>query len=219
MLDKRTVLLSGSNPVSPIKFASLIAALVALWIAMLLLGAGDIDRAILLSVYAGDRQWLASLALGLSVLGTWLMLIVFIGAGAIWLIFRRQYWPALILLFVTHSGRMLVALQKADVGRHRPEDPLPLVELHSLSFPSLHATNSIVVYLTLALLVARPGRERQWAVTAAALLSFLIGVSRVVLGVHWPSDVVAGWAFGLLWTLTWCHFAASLNPSGLLSRQ
>ncbi len=185
---------------------------------MFLLGARDIDHAILLSIYAGDRLWLASLARGFSLLGKWRVLIVLIGAGAIWLVYRRQYWPALILLFVTQSGRMLVALQKAEIGRHRPEDSLHLVKVHSFAFPSGHATSSIIVYLTLALLFARPGRERQWAVASAALLSFLIGVSRVVLGVHWPSDVVAGWAFGLLWTLTWCNFAAPLNPSVLSSR-
>jgi undecaprenyl-diphosphatase len=186
---------------------------------MLQLGAGDVDRAILLSIYAGDRHWYASLAKGLSLLGEWHILIVLIGAGTIWLVFTRRYWTALVLLCVTHSGRMLLLMQKAEVGRPRPEVTIHLDSVHSLSFPSAHASDSMVVYLTLALLIARPGKERQWAVVAALLLTYLTGVSRVMLGVHWPSDVVAGWVFGLLWTNTWCHFAHPLNPSRTLLRK
>ena len=59
----------------------------------------------------------------------------------------------------------------------------------------------MIVYLGLALLAFDDPSHRRWAVAAALLLSFLIGLSRPMLGVHWPSDVVAGWAFGLFWTL------------------
>jgi undecaprenyl-diphosphatase len=76
-----------------------------------------------------------------------------------------------------------------------------LAEVHYQSFPSGHAANSMIVYLALALLAFDDPRHRRWAVAGALLLSFLIGLSRPMLGVHWPSDVVAGWAFGLLWTL------------------
>jgi undecaprenyl-diphosphatase len=59
----------------------------------------------------------------------------------------------------------------------------------------------MMVYVTLALtLVEEPGRRMRW-LAAALLLTFLIGLSRLVLGVHWPSDVIAGWSFGLLWSM------------------
>ena len=69
------------------------------------------------------------------------------------------------------------------------------------SFPSGHATSSMIFYLTLALALTSEMRWRGLAVAGAILLSFLIGISRVMLGVHWPSDVVGGWAFGMLWVL------------------
>jgi undecaprenyl-diphosphatase len=216
--DKRVALLSEANPIATIKPASLIA-FAAVWLAMLLLGAGDVDRAILLDIYAGDQQWLASLARGVSRLGQWETLISVIAAAALWLIVRRQYWSALVLVLVPSIGRVLGSLQKVEVGRPRPHDTIALSHVESLSFPSGHAANSMMFYLTFALVLTQAGKERQWAVTAALLLSFLIGVSRVVLGVHWPSDVIAGWAFGLMWTLVWCHYAEHLDPSRLLLRK
>ncbi len=76
-----------------------------------------------------------------------------------------------------------------------------LVEVHYQSFPSGHAANSMIAYLAIAWLAFDDPVHRRWAVAAALLLSFLIGLSRPMLGVHWPSDVIAGWAFGLFWTL------------------
>jgi undecaprenyl-diphosphatase len=76
----------------------------------------------------------------------------------------------------------------------------------SSSFPSGHAANSAIVYLTLATLlfpVVRGWRMRGFVLTVAMLLVGLIGISRVYLGVHWPSDVLAGWAFGSCWALLW----------------
>ena len=69
------------------------------------------------------------------------------------------------------------------------------------SFPSGHAANSMIFYLALALVLTAGTRWHRPAAVAALLLSLLIGTSRVMLGVHWPSDVVGGWAFGLLWVL------------------
>jgi undecaprenyl-diphosphatase len=69
------------------------------------------------------------------------------------------------------------------------------------SFPSGHATSSMIFYLTVALALTGGTRWHRTAVAGAVLLSLLIGTSRVMLGVHWPSDVIGGWAFGLLWVL------------------
>jgi undecaprenyl-diphosphatase len=59
----------------------------------------------------------------------------------------------------------------------------------------------MIFFMTLALAIPAIGRRRRVAAAAAILLALLIGSSRVMLGVHWPSDVVGGWSFGLLWVL------------------
>jgi undecaprenyl-diphosphatase len=65
----------------------------------------------------------------------------------------------------------------------------------------------MIFYLTLALVLARGTRWHRAAAAGAILLSLLIGTSRVMLGVHWPSDVIGGWAFGMLWVLLTLHLA------------
>ena len=177
------------------------AALAALWLAMLLLGAGPGDRALLLALYAGDEPWLALAALGITYLGNWTTVVVATIVGAAWLAYVGKQRAALVLLIASFSGRLLVILEKAYFARLRPEEDLRLAEVHYQSFPSGHAANSMIVYLAIALLAFDDPRRRRVAVAGALLLSFLIGLSRPMLGVHWPSDVVAGWAFGLFWTL------------------
>jgi undecaprenyl-diphosphatase len=179
----------------------LIAALAALWLAMLLLGAGAADKAVLLGLYAGDRPWLALAALGFTYLGNWPTVVVATVLGAGWLLYRGKRRAALLLLVASFTGRGMVILEKAYFARLRPEENLRLAEVHYQSFPSGHAANSMIVYLGLALLAVDDPAYRRPAVAAALLLTFLIGLSRPMLGVHWPSDVVAGWAFGVLWLL------------------
>ncbi|MGI8611004.1 MAG: phosphatase PAP2 family protein [Sphingomicrobium sp.] len=185
----------------PCLAAGAAAALAALWLAMLLLGAGDGDRALLMALYAGDEPWLALAAIGFTYLGNWPTVVVMTVLGASWLAYRGKRRAALVLLIASFSGRLMVILEKAYFARLRPEENLRLAEVHYQSFPSGHAANSMIVYLGIALLAFDDPQHRRWAVAGALLLSFLIGFSRPMLGVHWPSDVVAGWAFGLLWTL------------------
>jgi undecaprenyl-diphosphatase len=93
-----------------------------------------------------------------------------------------------------------VAAGKLIVGRNRPPVPLHLIAESDPSFPSGHATEATAVFVTLALVVAlfvlRRPIFRAATVLGAGLLSAAIGTSRLVLGVHWPSDVIAGWALG-----------------------
>lgn len=178
-----------------------LAGLAALWIAMLLLGAGDGDREVLMALYAGDEPGLALAAMGFTYLGNWPTVVAVTILGAAWLLYRGKRRAALVLLVASFSGRLLVIFEKAYFARLRPEEHLRLAEVHYQSFPSGHAANSMIVYLSLALLAFGDPKHRRWAVAGALLLSFLIGLSRPMLGVHWPSDVVAGWAFGLFWTL------------------
>ena len=173
--------------------------LVPLWIAMLLLGAGEVDREVLLALYAHDEPWLALAALGFTYLGNWWTVVGVTLAGALLLLYRGKRWGALMLLVASFTGRALVILQKAYFARLRPEENMRLVEVSYQSFPSGHAANSTIAYVALALLLFDDPKQRRVAAIAAMVLALLIGISRPMLGVHWPSDVIAGWAFGLFW--------------------
>jgi undecaprenyl-diphosphatase len=130
--------------------------------------------------------------------------------GAFLLYLRSANRDALLLLFICLSGRLLVDLQKVTIARLRPETE-HLVDLHTMSFPSGHAANAAITCLALALLLSgRPG-----VIAAALLFAIAIGTSRIMLGVHWPSDVIGGFAFGLFWVLLagGRHSLAILRPS------
>ena len=178
-----------------------LAALALAWTVMLLFGGLDLDRALMTFFHARDRPDLAEAAAWFTELGGYRVLIPVTAAGALWLAWKRHVRRAVMLLVITLSGRALVELQKIETARERPNLHDHLVEVESLSFPSAHAANSTLVYLSLALLLTTHLRGRQLALWGAVWLSILIGASRVVLGVHWPSDVIAGWAFGLFWAL------------------
>ena len=100
---------------------------------------------------------------------------------------------------------------KALDSAPRPDLVPHLVEVSTLSFPSGHAMQSAVVYLTLGALLARtnpPRVVRFYVMMIAILLTILVGVSRVFLGVHWPTDMLAGWCAGALWSAACSLFAA-----------
>jgi membrane-associated phospholipid phosphatase len=183
----------------PARPALLAGMLLPLWLAMLLLGAGAVDRDILLALYARDEPWLALAALGFTQLGNWWTVVGITLAGALLLLYQGKRWGALTLLVASFTGRALVILQKAYFARLRPDEDLRLVEVHYQSFPSGHAANSTIAFVALALLLFDDPNHRRIAGGCAILVVMLIGISRPMLGVHWPSDVVAGWAFGLLW--------------------
>lgn len=168
---------------------------------MLLFGGSPFDRSIYLTLYAGARPALVMAAHIFTALGEPTVLIVagFLVAVLLW--WRRRGRFAFGLLLVILVGRGLSEVQKFWIGRERPDLEPHLVFVKTPSFPSGHATSSMVFYLTLALALVPSGRRRCIAVLAAVLLSLLIGTSRVMLGVHWPSDVIGGWSFGLLWVM------------------
>jgi len=169
--------------------------------AMLLLGTGDVDQAILSLLYAGDRPDLADAARRITFFGGWYAVTPLTAVVGLIVALRGRPWLALVLFVGTYVGRLLVTFQKYEVGRVRPDQHPHLVNAYDLSFPSGHSANAMMVYVTLAVtLVEDPRRQRFWLLGAFGL-ALLVGLSRVMLGVHWPSDVVAGWSFGLLWAL------------------
>jgi undecaprenyl-diphosphatase len=189
-------------------------ALALAWAVMLLFGAMEFDRGLLILLYAGTHPRLADVARLVTELGGVTMLLAVASYGAAILIVRREYWTAGMLLGITFSGRMLVSLQKDWTARIRPDAQGQLVPVENFAFPSGHAANATIVWLCLALLLPQSERGRQMAVWAAAWIAIAVGASRVMLGVHWPSDVIGGWAFGLFWTLLWLRLSGRLDREG-----
>jgi undecaprenyl-diphosphatase len=167
---------------------------------MLLAGAGGADQALHLALYAGGDPALVAAIRAVTALGSGAVLLPATALGALVLALRRDLRGSALLLVVTLTGRLLVELQKGWIGRPRPADREQLDAVASFAFPSGHAANTTMVAFGLALLVAPPAWRRT-ALALAAALAFVVGLSRIMLGVHWPSDVAAGWAFGLFWTL------------------
>lgn len=168
---------------------------------MLLYGGGPLDAAIYERLYAGHRPALAAAAHALTLLGDPELLV---GGGfllALWLWWSKRGRTAVAILLVVLIGRALAEAQKYWIARVRPDLEPHLVVVKTSSFPSGHATSSMIVYLTVALVLAAGTRWQRPAAAGAVLLSLLIGSSRVMLGVHWPSDVIGGWAFGAGWVL------------------
>ena len=183
------------------RYIAAIIALAGAWLAMLMLGGGPLDRSTYEALYAGHHPLLVLVARVFTALGEPTVLIVagFLVAGWLWRDGRRRF--ALALLLVILIGRGLSEVQKFWIARARPNLEPHLVIVKTSSFPSGHATSSMIFYLTLALALTASTRWQKPAACAAILLSLLIGTSRVMLGVHWPSDVVGGWSFGMLWVL------------------
>lgn len=168
---------------------------------MLLLGTGPLDRSVYEAIYAGRRPVLLGIARFFTLLGEPTMLIAATVLCALWLWRLGRSRLGVALFLVALVGRGMSELQKYAIGRARPEFEPHLVHVKTSSFPSGHATSSMIFYLALALALTARGRGHKIAVGGAILLSLLIGTSRVMLGVHWPSDVIGGWAFGMLWVL------------------
>jgi len=183
------------------RFVAAVITLTCVWLAMLLGGTSPLDHSIYEALYAGNRPVLLTVARVFTALGEPTVLIV-AGFGGAWLLWRsgHRHLPWVVIAIVM-IGRGLTEAQKYWIARVRPNLEPHLVVVKTQSFPSGHATSSMIFYLTVALALTAGTQWQRPAAVAAILLSLLIGTSRVMLGVHWPSDVVGGWAFGLLWVL------------------
>ncbi|MDR6144908.1 membrane-associated phospholipid phosphatase [Sphingomonas sp. SORGH_AS870] len=181
------------------------------------------DRAILTGLRAhGQSRALMRAAVDVTALGS-VPVLILIMAGAVSLLAARRLWlTAIATAAAGISGGMAVTLVKTIVARARPDLVPHWVDVSNASFPSGHAAGSAMVYLTLAALatqVTQERRVRHIIVILAVLLVGMIGVSRVYLGVHWPSDVAAGWCFGTLWALGWWWATAAARESWRGARQ
>ena len=201
-----------------LRFIAAIVSLAFIWLIMLLWGGGPLDARIYEALYAGHRPALAAIARGLTALGEPTVLISACVACALWLWYAGRGRLGVVLLLIAMLGRALSEAQKYWVARARPDLELHLVVVKTQSFPSGHAASSMIFYLALAIALASGTRWQRVAPAAAVMLSLLIGTSRVMLGVHWPSDVVGGWTFGMLWVLLTLRPAERLLSANSASR-
>ena len=129
---------------------------------------------------------------------------------AAYLVAAKRSATAAFVIGAVAGGAILSSLLKIAFERARPVIVTHLVGVTSPSFPSGHALNASVTYLTLGMLLAKTEQNRAvriYLISTAILLSVLVGCSRLYLGVHWPSDVLAGWCVGSAWALI-CSLAA-----------
>ncbi|MFC3069893.1 phosphatase PAP2 family protein [Phenylobacterium soli] len=164
------------------------------------------DRSILLALRRpGDLavpvgpRWLQETARDVTALGGFSVLTLVVVVGVVMLLLHRRRIQAVVFTAAVLLGQALAELTKHLVGRDRPDLVPHLDQVYSASFPSGHSAMSPIVYFTLAGILAageasRPAKVLILGVAAALVLA--VGVSRVYLGVHWPTDVVAGWSMG-----------------------
>lgn len=146
--------------------------------------------------------WLWEAARDVTALGSVAVLTLVTAASLGFLLWTRRRAEALLLLLAVPGGGLAMTFLKRGFDRPRPELVPHMTEVITASFPSGHAMLSAVVYLTLGVLLARTQtrlRIGAYLIGVALCLTVLVGISRVYLGVHWPSDVLAGWVAGSGW--------------------
>jgi undecaprenyl-diphosphatase len=145
-----------------------------------------------------------------------LSLVAVVSVGYLWLLGVRRV--AIFLLTAIVGGLLLSTMLKFGFDRPRPELVPHGSMIYTSSFPSGHSMLSAVVYLTggaLLAIVHSAHKVRVYLIGCSVLATFLVGASRVYLGVHWPSDVLAGWAAGTAWAAACWLFAQWLHERGL----
>jgi undecaprenyl-diphosphatase len=175
------------------------------------------DRKIVLAFRKADDPatpigpaWVTSVLLDLTALGGPVILSLVVLAVIGFLVLQTRYWTAFFIFITAASGEAVSYAMKSVFSRARPTVVPHLREAFSTSFPSGHAMQSAIIYLTLGAMLMRitEGRlTKIYCCAVAMILTFLVGVSRVWLGVHYPTDVLGGWIVGLFWASI-CWLAA-----------
>jgi undecaprenyl-diphosphatase len=171
-----------------------------------------IDQAIILLFRGGSDNlsgpigppWVREMARDITSLGSIAVLGIVSFVVAAYLLLAKSPAAALLVLVAVLGGLAINSLLKIQFARPRPDLFVPAAKVFTASFPSGHAAYSAITYMTLAALLARTTgclRLRIYFVAVAVALTFMIGVSRVYLGVHYPTDILAGWCVGSAWAL------------------
>jgi undecaprenyl-diphosphatase len=148
--------------------------------------------------------WVQEAARDITALGSTTVLGIALFAVSGYLFLTDKHATAWMVLVSVLGGAALNSLLKLGFDRPRPDMFAPAVRVFTASFPSGHAALSAITYLTLGALLARlhPTRPvRTYVMSLAVALTLLVGLSRVYLGVHYPTDVLAGWCVGSAWAL------------------
>lgn len=150
-------------------------------------------------------SWLYEAARDVTSIGSYSVLTIVMVLVVLYLLLARKRFEAIYLTAAVISGVVVSNALKIGFNRPRPFlDNTP--EVFTASFPSGHATMSAVVFLTLGAILAahEPRRSlRMLFIGAAIVLTLVVGLSRVYLGVHYPTDVIAGWCLGTAWAILW----------------
>ena len=148
--------------------------------------------------------WVEEAMRDVTALGSNVVLILVTLAVIGFLLLIRNRAAALLVLASVAGGTLLGNLLKIGFERPRPDLVLHGMGVHTASFPSNHAMLSAVTYLTLGALLARLEVRRPakiYFIAVALILAIVVGLSRLYLGVHWPTDVLAGWSIGAAWAM------------------
>ncbi|WP_239025044.1 phosphatase PAP2 family protein [Rhodoligotrophos defluvii] len=175
-------------------------------------GTKAVDRALLLALRSpGDPaqplgpEWLEVMMRDFTALGGVGVLTLITAATIGYLLLLGKPRAGFAVLIAVGGGILLSTAVKMGIDRPRPELVPYATYVSTASFPSGHSMMATVVYLTLAAMLARVRprwQTKTYILSWAVLISLLVGVSRVYLGVHWPTDVLAGWTVGSAWALT-----------------
>lgn len=207
--------------------AGAIAAVVVAAALLLLFGAlaeevveGDthrLDRAVLMAFRSSGNpadligpDWFEEMVRDVTALGSYAFVIIIVTAATGYMLLMRKYGLALLLLAAEAGGMLFSTLLKELFDRPRP-DIEHAAKVFTASFPSGHATLSAVTFLTLGALLTRVTTDRKskiYFMATAIVLTVLVGLSRLYLGVHYPSDIIAGWCVGSAWAVL-CWGAAT----------
>ena len=165
--------------------------------------------------------WVQEMARDITSLGSFTVLGLLLSAVIGYLLLSRKSTSALLVLVAVLGGVALNSLLKFEFARSRPDLFIPAARVFTASFPSGHAALSAITYMTLAALLSRTIQSRllrHYFVGVAVTLTFLIGLSRVYLGVHYPTDVLAGWTIGSAWALGSWTIMTRLQSQGVVER-
>ena len=152
-------------------------------------------------------SWMENSLLDLTAIGGPTVLGLVVVAVVGFLVLQTRYHTAIVVLATAASGELVNYVLKNVFLRPRPDVVPHLRNVTTSSFPSGHAMESAIIYLTLGAMLMRLSERRitkVYSMGIAIALTLLVGISRVYLGVHYPTDVIAGWMFGFFWaSLCW----------------